>query len=290
VSVGRRGIKYWSTYRWPGIMISGSLVLILTGYAGLTLLWELAIRLNGAPRTATYWERNTEEFDSTTWFTFGDKVVVSQHSLGAYVLFFASLVVNALLFCLAVLSTASIYEILCTYQPWIALAEGTQPAYKSVTLDYGASWFPVGRALRNRHWFIAWLAAWQFVATLFPPVQVSLFRGKEQLFWRKLEYEEVKGGRFTWKERLDSKPSPDVFRQALASLPNKILSNQAWPMWSSSDSMLLPLDLKGKRHDSHHDFEEFETVALRPRLEYRSVRPGRHAPDAFHIGSSARGS
>jgi hypothetical protein len=212
----------------------------------------------------------THSLEDTWFFMFGDITTQHQLSFFAVVGFSGLLVLNGCLFYCGVLTTARLYEVLCVYQPWIALAGGAQPAHKSVTLGYRALWFPLGRALRNGHILMAWLMAWQFAPAILPLVQTSLFPLRDKVIWHGSDYQEVPGSLFTWRDELDLETSPDVFTRALASVTTKMLSNKAWPVWSSPDSMLLPIEVDGSIL-KWVGMLNAETEALRPKLECTEV-------------------
>ncbi|CZR60274.1 uncharacterized protein PAC_10170 [Phialocephala subalpina] len=148
---------------------------------------------------------------------------------------------TALLFGLSFCWLPLLYHFYRSRQPWVTL-KIAQPAQLSITLDYWNTRFPLGKALRSRHWAVA-LLAFAALCQMFIPLLAFLHYTPVLDTAQTESFTAVQN--FTWRESL-SEPTADTqifFNYALAGLIDGMVSRSNLPQWSSHSGALAAVNI-----------------------------------------------
>lgn len=177
---------------------------------------------------------------------------------------------TSLIFFCMIFWLPSLYRFLCYRQPWAALIHKTQPAHKSITLDYAVRRLPLVYAVRNKHWLIAALVIGNLFVVMVPLIQSHVLRParireqpSEPLF--------MPVSNLRWAETQGSGVSdPSLFDAALLGLFKNRTATKDTSHWSWSDASTIPLNLTYEDLGSYR-YVQYESVILLAGLECQEV-------------------
>lgn len=162
----------------------------------------------------------------------------------------------------------ALYEFYRSRQPWVGL-KTPQIARYNLTLDYYQTYFPLAKAIINRHWAVAVLAGGAFINILMPNQLANLYQEK----WGSSPKDNITMERLSdWNDYAPiSQANRPIFDHAMKGMLEAISSATQLPDWSSNSMALLPVEMPQEYRKARGSWE-YPTSMRRGELNCEEAR------------------